>query len=490
MDVDLLDRLQSYDECVRRVALQTLALQGPSAAEYAADVGKLLEDEEVDVRKVAANTLGKIGPAGCQTKRLAKALRDENSSIRAEAARSLGAMGSSGVVEAEKVAALARDPEEEAQLAAVESLSSLGQAMLLRPFLSSPFSTVRRVALVEVARDGQARVAHAALVADNLTHKDTAVRLAAVQASGEVGPACTAAHIAALGAFRTSEKQVKVRRAAVQALGRVGDAGVGQLLSFCGDADETIRHFTAQTLGYVGGPSVAAGALGLLRGGGAASRQTALLALGKLRSVEGLEVASGIAKHLHDDDMGCRLAAIQAMGELATSSQAEAVGSLRTDANKGIRQAAVNALAKMGTEGASQASLFLDDEDQAVRQAAVKVFSPLHSKLPAELARPHSDAITRKLLDEDWRVRLAVVVALGDLRASEYAEQVAALSGDDNNQVRRSAITTLEKVGAQPTLVAAFLGDEDAGVCAEAQRAFAALGGGVGGDDGELSEVE
>ena len=28
---------------------------------------------------------------------------------------------------------------------------------------------------------------------------------------------------------------------------------------------------------------------------------------------------------------------------------------------------------------------------------------------------------------EDWRVRLAVVVALGDLRAAEYIEQVASL---------------------------------------------------------------
>merc|ERR1712050_375646 len=142
-------------------------------------------------------------------------------------------------------------------------------------------------------------------------------------------------------------------------------------------------------------------------------------------------------------------------------------------------------------EGAAQAVRFLRDEDPAVRQAAVKVFSPLHSKLAAHLALPYSEAVACSLLDEDWRVRLAAVVALGDLQAAEYLEHIEALRTDDNNQVRRSAVTALVKCGAQAAHVAAFLGDEDRRVLEEAQQAYSALGGGQGGgNDSDLSEVE
>jgi len=150
----------------------------------------------------------------------------------------------------------------------------------------------------------------------------------------------------------------------------------------------------------------------------------------------------------------------------------------------------VTALAKLGADGAEQALAFLDDEDQAVRQAAVKVYSPLHSKLPAEVAFRYAEQVACKLLDEDWRVRFAAVVALGDLRATDYAEQVAALAGDENDQVRRSALAALEKFGGPVASIAAFLGDEDRRVRQDAERVYAALGGGRSGDDGELSEVE
>ncbi|CAJ1370975.1 unnamed protein product [Effrenium voratum] len=117
-----------------------------------------------------------------------------------------------------------------------------------------------------------------------------------------------------------------------------------------------------------------------------------------------------------------------------------------------------------------------------------KVYSPLHSKLKAHLAKPYAASVARKLLDEDWRVRLAAVVALGDLKAS-FAEQVGALCRDPDNQVRRSALAALEKMGAAPALAAGFLGDDDAAVRKDAATVYAALGGGQM-DDGELSEAD
>lgn len=78
-DDELLDKLQSFDESIRKVALQSLALQGESAAAYAHEVAALLKDDNAEVRRAAAVALGKIGrSAGAQARSLAASLRDED----------------------------------------------------------------------------------------------------------------------------------------------------------------------------------------------------------------------------------------------------------------------------------------------------------------------------------------------------------------------------------------------------------------------------
>ncbi|CAE8620262.1 unnamed protein product [Polarella glacialis] len=469
-------------------------MEGPSAAKYASEIGKLLDDEEPDVRRAAAVALGKVGPAAAsQAAGLAAALKDEDASVRAAAAEALGVLGREASSRyAEKLAALAGDGDEEVALAAVASLSALCEASRLAPFVDSGLPSVSRAALCEIGRCPAARSKHADLIARGLLHKDATVRLAAVQASGELGPACSQEHLAQLAAMRTGEKQVRVRKAAVQALGRSSESGTLHLLSFFRDSDEGIRHFAADTLASTGGEAAVSGAAGLLEDPEPVVRQTALLALGRAKQGFGLAFAGAVAAQLRDEDFASKLAAIQALSDLGAESEAGALGALVHDPSKGARQAVVSALAKMGPRGASEALPFLADKDPGVRQAAVKVFSPLHSKLPAEVARLHVGALAYCLVDEDWRVRLATVVALGDLHAAETAEQVAALCRDNDDQVRRSAVSALEKMGASPALVAGFLGDDDKGVRAAAERAFQALGGGrsAGDEDGELSEAD
>lgn len=511
---DVLDQLQSSDEHVRRVALESLALRSGSrdCSSYAAEVGQLLEtDDNAEVRRAAARALASLGSSEASRQQvhalLAAALRSsEEDKVRAASTRAVGLLLASGgassggggasalannVAAARRLQALAQDGSgEEVQLAAVEALASLGQAACLAPFFNSVFVSVCRSAVVEVGRSPSARLEHLELLAGVLAHRDTSVRLAAVQASGEVGLSCSTSLIVALGRLGSTEQNRRLRHAAVQALGRSGDGGVTELLKFLSDVDEDTRHFAAETLGSVGGEKAAASAAALLCSSEASTRCAALQALGKMNA-QGRAHSKVVAMHISNEDLHCRLAAIQALSDLGDSSQAGALGMLTTDANKGVRQAAVTALAKMDVAGAAEAVKFFEDDDQAVRQAAVKVFSPLHSKLRADLAREYSEVVACRMLDEDWRVRLAAVVALGDLHAVEFVNQVGALCGDGDAQVRRSAVTTLHKLGAGVVRVAAFLGDDDAGVRGEAQRVYALLGGGLGiDDDGDLSEVE
>mmetsp|Transcript_115097 Transcript_115097/g.358435 ORF Transcript_115097/g.358435 Transcript_115097/m.358435 type:complete len:498 (+) Transcript_115097:91-1584(+) len=489
-----LEQLESFTIPEKKAALQSLVNLG-KALQYSDEVAKLLDDEDAPVRKEAALTLGICKPSpGKEAQQIARtladSLMDDDKTVRAEVARAIAQLGKDGATVADRLEKiLGKEKDDEPAMAAIECLSAIGEVTRLSAFIGHSSPNVVRVALVEAGRSPEAaRAKFAPLIRDRLGHQDTSVRLAAAQASGELGSVCNDDHLQAL-ADLAADRQVKVRRAAVQALGKVGVRGVPHLVRFFGDADEGVRHFAAETLSGVGGEEAAAASAELAEHPNAPVRRAALSALGRMKA-DGRGHSGLIAKHLNDDDFEARLASIQALNELGACEEAASVGALRNDDNKGIRQAAVAALAKFGKDGGDEALAFLDDPEQAVRQAAVKVFSPLHSKLAADLALPHAPAVARKLSDEDWRVRFAAVVALGDLHTAQYANQVAVMCNDDNNQVRRSAVTSLTKLGATAAHVAAFLQDEDAGVRKEAETAYAELKANGPPDDGEFSECD
>lgn len=473
---DAVEQLEAFQIGEKKTALQSLVTLG-KVGDYIDEISKLLDDEEAAVRKETALTLGKIGAnAGHKgqsvARMLASSLQDEDKSVRAEVARAIAALGKEGVAVAEKVEnILGKDKEDESGMAAVECLSTLGQVSRLGPFLKHASPHVTRVALVEAGRSPEARKKFAQVILERTSHQDTSVRLAAVQATGEIGNDCTQAHLEALAGLCSSDKQPKVRRAAVQALGKVGPRVAPYLVTFFHDSDEGVRHFAAETLGSVGGEPSAEAATELADHSDPAVRRAAIMALGRLK-VDGRDRSGLIAKHLNDEDFAARLEAIQALSTLGATEEARKVGALSQDPNKGIRQAAVNCLAHMGKDGAEEAVPFLDDPDAAVRQAAVRVYSPLHSKLAADLALPYAPRLCGKLGDEDWRVRFAAVVGLGDLHTRQFANEVALLCNDDNNQVRRSAVTTLVKINATAAHVAAFFGDDDKGVVKDAEQAY------------------
>lgn len=472
------DQLCAWDANTRRFGLQSLGLLGPAAAEHVPAMAKLLEDEEPEVRRAACAALGRVKGGASD---LVKALRDAEAGVRAEAATALGGQALPAG-QLTSLASMAKDVDQEVQLAAVKSLATLNQATYLDQFMLSGFPTVVRAAVMEMGRCPLARQEHSSCLSTALSHEDASVRLAAAQACGELGVQCKEAHFRAL-TMRTSDPQVKVRRAAVQALGRAAPAGGTRIPAFFKDKEDSIRHFAAETLGSTGDEAAAAVCAELLVSDGPVHvKSAALLALGRMKLPAWSPQVAGC---LHDPDLGTRLAAIQALSDLGAESQAQELQALSRDKNKGVRQAAVAALAKMGSAGAEAACSFLEDQDPAVRQSAVRVYSPLHSKLKASFAKPYVELVAQRLLDEDWRVRLAAVVALGDLDARRFAEELGALHQDPDLQVRRSAVAALEKLSASPALVACFLGDSDEAVRNDAQRVYEALAG-----EEELSEAD
>eukprot|EP00413_Alexandrium_margalefii_P001509 CAMPEP_0204520740 /NCGR_PEP_ID=MMETSP0661-20131031/5420_1 /ASSEMBLY_ACC=CAM_ASM_000606 /TAXON_ID=109239 /ORGANISM="Alexandrium margalefi, Strain AMGDE01CS-322" /LENGTH=225 /DNA_ID=CAMNT_0051526309 /DNA_START=62 /DNA_END=736 /DNA_ORIENTATION=- len=217
-----LEQLESFTIPEKKAALQSLVNLG-KALQYSDEVAKLLDDEDAPVRKEAALTLGICKPSpGKEAQQIARtladSLMDDDKTVRAEVARAIAQLGKDGATVADRLEKiLGKEKDDEPAMAAIECLSAIGEVTRLSAFIGHSSPNVVRVALVEAGRSPEAaRAKFAPLIRDRLGHQDTSVRLAAAQASGELGSVCNDDHLQAL-ADLAADRQVKVRRAAVQA---------------------------------------------------------------------------------------------------------------------------------------------------------------------------------------------------------------------------------------------------------------------------------
>lgn len=126
----LREALRDKDDFVRMYAARALARIGPDAKDAVpALLQRLRQDEERDVRKLSAKTLGLIGaraigpqlPETVQV--LSEALKDEHPGLREYAARSLGQLGAKDAIAALKE--ITKDKDEQVRAAAVEAINRL-----------------------------------------------------------------------------------------------------------------------------------------------------------------------------------------------------------------------------------------------------------------------------------------------------------------------------------------------------------------------------
>ena len=153
------------DDILRRRAVDALGRIGPAAAETVPLLTEALRDADEPVRRRAAEALGQIGPAAIPA--LTEALRDADEAVRVGAARALGkiCLGKIGSAAAEVVPALTEalrdDPDRDVRWRAAYSLGLIG-----------PAAAKAIPVLTEALRDA-----------------DEAIRRAAAEALGKIGPA-------------------------------------------------------------------------------------------------------------------------------------------------------------------------------------------------------------------------------------------------------------------------------------------------------------
>ena len=172
-----------------------------------------------------------------------------------------------------------------------------------------------------------------------------------------------------------------------------------------------------------------------------------------------------------------RASAANALGEfLALDGAKYLATAIRSDGSASVRQASVQALERMNSEGPKQEIAFaLGDSDASVRLAAV------HAATRVNLFT-NVEAIAPLVADEEATVRAAAAAALGTMRVKDSVdllEMLASVENESDASVRKAAIWSLGQLRDASALdtVTAAQQDPNAFVRDAARIAAIALGG-------------
>ena len=289
-----------------------------------------LEDGNEDVRREAAQALGKLGNAS-ETVIDALLLRLENGeqNMRCQAARALGNLGNASETVINALLLRLGDGDHNVRCQAASALGNLGNAsevvinaLLLR--LEKGDKQMRRQAASALGNLGNASevVINALLL--RLEDRYNSVRYSAARALGNLGNASEAVINALL--LRLKDEDNSVRLEAASALGRLGNASevvINALVLRLEDRDNSVSRAAASALGRLGNVSeVVINALLLcLEKGDNSVRREAASALGRLGNASEV-VINALLLRLKDEDNSVRREAEFALGRLGNASEA------------------------------------------------------------------------------------------------------------------------------------------------------------------------
>jgi HEAT repeat protein len=293
-------------------------------------------------------------------------------------------------------------------VSAVKGLAEIGDQRAVRPLLKalkSEDAAVCAAAVDALATIGGPEVTQPIL--DSLRHKNGHVRLAAVEALGSLGILAAAEPLRAL----LADPLWDVRRAVVETLGRLKDGqAVEALTHTLTDKDEDVREATAITLGGLSdrraiGPLVLA-----LKDTTSSVRRIAAAALSRIDenwsvSPEARAAVEDLKPSLYDRDPDVR----RFVGQLLVS-----LGAVEPEVGADPVPEAMSAssLEKRRKLAVSLFLAILCDRDRDLRQAAADALG----RLAERRAEP---ALARALRDSDTAVRAAAERALQAIKGAQ-----------------------------------------------------------------------
>ncbi|MCP4701351.1 MAG: HEAT repeat domain-containing protein, partial [Gammaproteobacteria bacterium] len=456
------------DVSVRRVAAEALGRLGDSSAAPAL-VKRLDDEEDVSVRRVIAEALGRLGDSSVAPE-LIRLLGDENSSVREYAAEALGRLGDSSV--APELVRLLGDENSSVRQSAAEALGSLGDSLIapeLIRLLGDENSSVREYATEALGRLGDSSVVLE--LVKLLADEDSYVRRTAAEALGRLGDSSVAPALVKL----LADEDEDVRRNTAEALGRLGDSSVAPaLVKLLSDEaeDAEVRRTAVWSLGQLDDSSVAPELVKLLAdedenaGVRRAAAANALISMGIIFP----ELSAWQEKHflaaqenLENDE---KQKAAAALGFIFTEQSVSLLSSLLADANKDVVKATVESLGIIGEyhPGLVQAQVaellnLINHDDLELRQTAITALGRLISFRGKETAADLPDleqsvhvALRKIVFDsqQDLAIRLVAIDALGATDRQDCAKDLYELLTKLDDSLRYRSVMWLGRMIYRP----------------------------------------
>jgi HEAT repeat protein len=353
-----LDSLETRD---REAALETLGkMKHPSVVEVLADaVNHPIQDVRVGAAILLARYgdkralrgllegvrahpaykihAGELSGLGRQViEELVAALQDDNLVVRRVAADALGFIGDAAAIPALKETLGSEDSG--LLCSAVGALGNMRDPALL-PVFEQALRDRRTCSTALLAAAKLPGYAGERILTEALGHEDSSVRFEAVRLLEDAAsPGALPALIAAL-----RDRSGQVRRVAVGAIGNLGGAtAVSALLEALEDEENLVSSQAGPALVKIGGPLVASGLTTVLRDPQRLNRASAAALLGELGDMSAIPA---LIEVLEDEEL--RAASASALGKLARPGMPvvlSALAELLTDHDKNVRYRAVDAV--------------------------------------------------------------------------------------------------------------------------------------------------
>jgi len=390
-----------------------------------ADLMRLVDDPDAQVRRAAALAIGRVGlPEGVPA--LVRALADPEGEVRQMAAFALGLIGDPAGLEPLKQA-LATDGDPRVRGRAAEALGRAGDAT------AAP-------AIGQMVHDYVQQGVVGAIDADDETY-----------------PMAPPVEAIRLGVFALA----RLKAYEPLASATLGSDGL------------PVTRWWPLAFAYqrVGDPSALTILMHLAAGAGVYTKAFAARGLGEAGDPEAVRILTPLLD-VDRQDPRVVVAAIRALARIGGDAPPPLVDLLlRPDLDSNVRLEVVDALGRMHAPQAVDAVMdFIADPWPAMRAAAIQA-----------LSRMDRDSLVLVLSslppDPHWSVRAAVATALGQLDYQTAAPRLDELLADEDRRVVPAALTTLVRLKAPSAeaVLRQHLGDDDAVIRMTAAREIAAL---------------
>ncbi|WP_182865396.1 HEAT repeat domain-containing protein [Rhodopirellula sp. JC639] len=458
------------DDSTRRriAALDAMGWMDGDADRLLEHLNDAVRDDDPDVRRQAAASLSRLGPAAADS--LGAALGSEDAAVRGIAAEGLAKTKQHAAPYRERLIELLHDPDSAVRAAAVVAVSVASQPddQLIEWIIDAVVDRdvqVRSGGVIALRNLGDAADRAVDRLIEFLQSDDSQHRDAAAFALGTLGPRGAKA----IGPLIASLKQDNESKddsdtGADQpspiddALRRIGAASVPALLDAASDADHS-RSRLAKALAQIG-PVATEPLIKALRTETGGSKTIAAQAIGKMRTVPASAVGP-LAACLDDADPRLRASAAAALGRYPQLDD-HVVSQLRTlcqDQQPEVRAAAVSAVANVDdapSRVTKQMLEALDDDAAEVRRNAIGGLARMETASGDVI-----DALILGLDDSDARVRREAALAIEAVgeAARRSAPRLMQLVGDEDSSVRSAAASALATTAAPSEDLIVVLGD-------------------------------